>query len=319
MDAPPSTSVMAPAVRTVVGARARRRPLALLVSLRPQQWPKNLLLFAALLFAKHVFEPSYLYRSLAGFGLFCALSGLVYLLNDLVDVKSDRQHPDKGRRPLAAGEIEPWHAIAAVVVLVGIALPGSFVLAPLFGAAATAYLSIQILYSLWLKNVVILDVLLVATGFVLRAAAGAYAIDVYLSPWLIVCTMLLALFLALSKRRAELILLNDRAHEHRGALAHYSPYLLDQMISVVTASTVMAYGLYTLWPTPGHTFRPEPLYLTIPFVIYGIFRYLYLIHHRELGGSPSQVLLSDRPLQLSILLWALSVLAILYHAAASLR
>ena len=306
--------VAAPPTPTVSTPHTRRRPapLALLLAVRPHQWTKNALVLAALLFARHVFELAYLLRSLAGFGLFCLLSGLVYIVNDLVDLDKDRQHPTKRLRPLAAGDLSRGQGMASAMVLAATALPLSFQLDPRFGLTAVSYVALQIAYSVWLKEVVILDVLLVASGFVLRAAAGAFAIDVFLSPWLIICTLLLALFLALSKRRAEIVLLEDRASDHRGALAHYSPYLLDQMISVVTASTVTAYGLYTLWPDPGHAFRPEPLYLTIPFVIYGIFRYLYLIHRKELGGSPSRVLLTDRPLQAAILLWALAVAAILY-------
>ncbi|MFN7974042.1 MAG: decaprenyl-phosphate phosphoribosyltransferase [Acidobacteriota bacterium] len=280
--------------------------------MRPHQWTKNALLFAALLFAKRLFVWSDDLKTVAGFGIFCLLSSAVYIVNDLIDLEKDRQHPTKKTRPFAAGDVSRGAGIAFLAMLLAAAIPASFALARPFGTTALAYLALQVAYSLSLKNVVILDVLLVATGFVLRAVAGAQAISVFISPWLIVCTMLLALFLGLSKRRAEIVLLSDKAADHRGALAHYSPYLLDQMISVVTASTVMAYGLYTLWPVPGHAFRQEPLYLTIPFVMYGIFRYLYLIHHREQGGNPSQVLLSDRPLLAAIFLWALAVVAILY-------
>lgn len=303
--------------------RRRRGPLlALLAALRPHQWTKNALLFAALLFAHRLFVWPDLARSLVAFALFCALSALVYLVNDLSDVENDRKHPEKRHRPIASGELPPVQAKAAAAFLAVAALPLSFLLDLRFGVTALVYASLQIAYSLRLKDVVILDVLVVASGFVLRAVAGAYAIDVYISPWLIICTLLLALFLALSKRRAEIVLLSERAADHRTALAHYSPYLLDQMIAVVTASTVTAYGLYTLWPTadhggvassdPSHMFRQEPLYLTLPFVIYGIFRYLYLVHRQNLGGSPSRLLLVDRPLQIAIALWAAAVVAILY-------
>jgi len=303
--------------------RPRRTPLlALVVALRPHQWTKNALLFAALLFAHRLFVLPDLVKSLAAFTLFCALSAVVYLVNDLADVENDRKHPAKRSRPIASGDLGTGQAVAAAVVLAALALPLSFLLDLRFGATALLYMLLQVGYSLRLKDVVIVDVLLVSSGFVLRAVAGAYAIDVYISPWLIVCTLLLALFLALSKRRAEIVLLSDKAADHRTALQHYSPYLLDQMISVVTASTVTAYGLYTLWPTadhggaasshPSHMFRPEPLYLTMPFVIYGIFRYLYLVHRHNEGGSPSRLLLADRPLQVAILLWAAAVVLILY-------
>jgi 4-hydroxybenzoate polyprenyltransferase len=251
-------------------------------------------------------------RSLAAFFIFCGLSGVVYLLNDVSDREADRLHPLKRKRPIAAGEVSPAVALASAAVLTAGALAGAFWLRPTFGWIAVAYLSLFAAYSRVLKHVVILDVLTIAIGFVLRAAAGAAAITVPMSQWLLVCTILLALFLGLSKRRHELTLLANAATGHRRILEEYNPYLLDQMIGVVTASTLVAYIIYCTSPETIEKFHTTNLVLTTPFPIYGIFRYLYLVHQKGVG-SPSEVLLTDRPLVVCIALWALAVVAIIYR------
>lgn len=289
-------------------------PRALLVSLRPHQWTKNLVVLAALAFSKHLFEPEPLGRALVAFVVFCALSGATYLLNDLVDLERDRLHPLKKTRPLASGALAPALARASAAALAVSASAAALWLGRPFALAALGYLALNVAYSLVVKQLVILDVLSIAIGFVARAVAGALAIGVVFSDWLLVCTILLALFLALAKRRHELVSLEEAAASHRSILAEYSPYLLDQMISVVTASCLTAYAFYTLAPDTIEKYRTDKLALTIPFVIYGIFRYLYLVHRKSQGGSPSDVLLTDRPLLLAVALWAMTVVAIVYTA-----
>lgn len=284
----------------------------MLLTLRPEQWTKNLIVFAALIFGQRLFDPAAVGRSLAAFFIFCALSGIVYLLNDISDRDADRLHPLKRLRPIAAGELSPAAAWTAAAVLAMGALTGAFFLSLAFGWIAVAYLSLFAAYSRVLKHVVILDVLTIAIGFVLRAAAGAAAISVPMSQWLLVCTILLALFLGLSKRRHELTLLASAATGHRKILEEYNPYLLDQMIGVVTASTLVAYIIYCTSPETTEKFHTTNLVLTTPFPIYGIFRYLYLVHQKGVG-SPSEVLLTDRPLVVCIALWALAVVAIIYR------
>ncbi len=286
---------------------------ALLVSLRPHQWIKNLVVLAALAFSKHLFDADAFLRAALAFGVFCGLAGATYLVNDVLDADQDRQHPLKRHRPIASGALSAGAARAAAAALVAAALAASAWLGRDFALAALAYLGLTLAYSLMLKHHVILDVLAIALGFVLRAVAGALAIEVRFSDWLLVCTILLALFLALAKRRHELVSLEDAAG-HRRILREYSPYLLDQMIAVVTASCLTAYSFYTLAPDTVEKYRTDRLSWTIPFVIYGIFRYLYLVHRREQGGSPSDVLLTDRPLLVAVFLWAAAVVAIVYTA-----
>jgi len=286
---------------------------ALVVSLRPPQWPKNLFVLAALGFSKHLFDSDAVWRALGAFAVFCALSGATYLLNDLVDLEQDRLHPVKSRRPLPSGALPLPLARWACGLITLAALLSSLALGWRFAVAALGYFLLSLAYSLLLKHVVILDVLALSTGFVLRAVAGALAIEVVFSDWLVVCTLLVALFLSLAKRRHELVTLGDAA-SHRPILAEYSPYLLDQMISVVTASCLTAYAFYTLAPDTVEKYRTDRLSLTIPFVIYGIFRYLYLVHRKDQGGSPSDVLLTDRPLLAAVALWAVAVMVIVYMA-----
>jgi len=285
-----------------------------LKSLRPRQWAKNLFVFAAVVFSQNLFTPLVGLAVLA-FAIFCGLSGAIYLVNDVVDMEKDRLHPIKRRRPIAAGVLPRWLGVALAAVLLGASLGAAFTLSPRFGLVALGYAVLLVAYSLWLKAVVIVDVLTVATGFVLRAIAGAAAVDVDISGWLIICTILVALFLALGKRRHEYLSLRGAAAAHRPILAEYSEGFLDQMIAVVTASTVTAYALYTMSPETVAKFHTRFLPLTLPFVLYGIFRYLYLLYHRELGGNPSDLLLSDRALLVNTLLWMAALVAIIYGPA----
>ena len=291
-----------------------RRSLALnlLISLRPGQWTKNLLVFAALVFAEKLFDVRAVAASVAAFMIFCALSGVVYLINDIADRHTDREHPLKRRRPIAAGTLPVPIAATAAAALCAAAVAAAFALNWKLGLVAAGYVALQGLYSGPLKHIVIIDVLALSIGFVLRAAAGAVAIDVVISHWLFVCTILLAMFVALAKRRHELVLLADSAASHRPILGEYSPYLLDQMIGVVTASTLIAYIFYTISPETAEKFGTDLLGLTIPFPLYGIFRYLYLVHRREGGGSPAELLINDRPLLTCVMLWVAAVVLIIY-------
>jgi 4-hydroxybenzoate polyprenyltransferase len=305
-----------PAVQHASARRGpERRSLAirLLISLRPPQWTKNLIIFAGLIFGRQLFEPASISRAIAAFLIFCVLSGVVYLINDVADREKDRTHPIKSRRPIASGALAPRVALSAAASLGVTGLAAAYWLGPGFGIVATAYVALQALYSGPLKHVVIIDVLSIAIGFVLRAVAGAVVIGVPISHWLLFCTILLALFLALSKRRHEIVLLADRATGHRPILEEYSPYLLDQMIAVVTASTIMAYAFYTISPETVEKFGSDRLGLTLPFPLYGIFRYLYLVHQKRGGGSPSEMLLTDRPLLACVALWAAAVVVIIYR------
>jgi 4-hydroxybenzoate polyprenyltransferase len=289
--------------------------LNLLRSLRPSQWTKNLIIFAALIFGQRLLDPDAVLTSLAAFAIFCALSGVVYLINDVADRQADRQHPTKRHRPIASGAVPIPLAIGTAAVLAFASLTAAYLLRMEFGLIATSYVLLLASYSGPLKHVVIIDVLTIAIGFVLRAAAGAVVIYVEIGHWLLIVTLLLALFLALSKRRHELVLLADGARSHRRILQEYSPYLLDQMISVVTASTLVAYAFSTISPEVIAKFGTDKLGLTFPFPLYGIFRYLYLVHQKEGGGSPSDMLLNDRPLLLCVALWGLTVVLIIYGPA----
>jgi 4-hydroxybenzoate polyprenyltransferase len=293
--------------------------ISLVRSLRPSQWTKNLIVFAGLIFGQRLLDPGAILYAAAAFAVFCALSGVVYLINDIADREADRQHPLKQFRPIASGAVPVSAALGLAVVLAVGALAAAFVLRFEFGLIALAYVGLLALYSGPLKHVVIIDVLTIAIGFVLRAAAGAIVIAEPVSHWLLIVTILLALFLALSKRRHELVLLTDSATSHRPILQEYSPYLLDQMISVVTASTLVAYAFYTVSPETMQKFNTDKLGLTLPFPLYGIFRYLYLVHQKEGGGSPSDMLLNDKPLLLCVLLWAIAVALIIYGPSQLMR
>jgi 4-hydroxybenzoate polyprenyltransferase len=294
-------------------AHERSTAANLLTSVRPGEWIKNTFVFAALVFSRQLFDKTALVASLAAFGIFCALSGVVYLVNDVADRERDRQHPRKRTRPIAAGALSPGTALATAALLAAGGLTAAWAMGTAFGAIATTYVTLLALYSGPLKHIVIIDVLTIAIGFVLRVAAGAVAVGVPMSHWLLVCMILLAMFLGLSKRRHELVLLADGAIGHRRILQEYSPYLLDQMIGVVTASTLMAYVFYATAEETAEKFGTSLLGLTIPFPLYGIFRYLYLVHQKEGGGSPAELLLNDRPLLACVALWGVAVVVIIYR------
>ncbi len=281
-------------------------------SMRPQQWTKNLLVFAAILFAGKAGDAEAVGEVLVGFAAFCLLSGATYLLNDSLDAAQDRQHPEKCDRPIAAGRIPVYEGLLLAVFFGLLGLVMSYFITWGFFITAVLYLVLTTAYSLWLKHIVILDVLAVSLGYVLRAVAGAAAISVEISPWLIICTLLLTLFLALAKRRGELVQLEEGAIDYRRILDEYSPQLLDQMIAVVTASTVVAYCLYTVDARTLQVVGTHNLVYTVPLVIYGIFRYLYLMHEKKLGDHPDQLLLTDGPLLLTVALYAAAVGVILY-------
>ena len=281
-------------------------------SLRLQQWIKNFFIFAPLIFSQNIFELQLFLKTMMAFVAFCLLSGALYILNDLKDIEEDKKHPLKSKRPLAAGKLKKSQAVLFFIVLSVMAFSLAFILNLNFLIVALIYFLLQLFYSFWIKHVVILDVFIVAAGFLIRVIAGGYAIEVYLSPWLLICTLLLALFLSMSKRRHELVILEEEASEHRPILKEYSPYLLDQMIAVVTASTVIAYSLYTISEETVIKFGTTKLIYTVPFVLYGIFRYLYLVHQRREGGSPEVLVLKDKPLLLDIFLWILTAGLIIY-------
>jgi 4-hydroxybenzoate polyprenyltransferase len=282
---------------------------ALFKTMRPRQWTKNAFLFAALVFDGKLFHLTDFLRTLAGFGLFCLISSAVYIFNDLLDVESDRQHPVKKNRPIASGKLPVPIAIGAGVVLVLFTLTAGYLLAWQFDLTLLVYFAMMLAYSKWLKRILILDVLILAAGFVLRVHAGTTLIVVErFSPWLYVLMTLLALYLGFGKRRAELALLAQAAGEHRQVFDAYTIPLLDQFITIVSGTTIVAYSLYTFF-RPG---APESLMLTIPFVVYAIFRYLFLVQVKKIGGEPEEILLTDRPLQLSIMLWGLAVLVVFY-------
>jgi 4-hydroxybenzoate polyprenyltransferase len=286
---------------------------ALLQTMRPKQWTKNVFIFGALVFDKKLFVPTYFFRTLAAFAMFCLLSSTVYIINDVGDLERDRQHPVKRNRPLASGRLKPSAAVGVAVGILAVLLPLAFILDVGFGALAVAYLVNNLLYTFWLKNVVIIDVLSIAAGFVLRVGAGAAVIPIErFSPWIYVCMTLLALFLGFGKRRHELAVLAADANNHRRVLDDYNLPFLDEMMGVVTASTVMAYAIYTFSAQglpPNHS-----MMLTVPFVLYAIFRYLYLIHVRGEGGAPEEILLKDRPFLLDVMLWGVLVVILLYLA-----
>lgn len=286
---------------------------ALLISLRPDQWTKNLFVFAGLLFGQRLADGSALATAFGAFTVFCALSSAMYLVNDVLDQEEDRRHPTKSRRPIAAGIISPGLALGAAVALSLGGLAGAFWLGRDVGLVALGFLLLLGLYSQTLKHIVILDVLAIAIGFVLRAVAGAVAVAVPISQWLLICTLLLALFLGFAKRRHELVLLGEGAAGHRRALAEYSSHLLDQLIAIVAAATVVSYAFYTVEPSTVERFQTDWLTLTLPFPVYGIFRYLYLVHLRDGGGSPSELLLGDRPLLACVALWGIAVGVIIYQ------
>ncbi len=288
---------------------------ALLKTMRPRQWPKNIFIFAALVFDKQLFILNSFLRTLSGFVLFCMISSTVYIFNDLADVEADRQHPEKKFRPIASGALPAGVAWTTGVLLLVVTLALGYWLSPAFAALLAVYFLMNVAYSKWLKHISILDVLIIAAGFVLRVGAGVTLIRVErFSPWLYVVMTLLALYLGFGKRRAELALLAQGAGSHRKVLEGYTIPLLDEFIIIVSSTTIVAYSLYTF--SAPNVPANHSMMLTIPFVLYAIFRYLYLIQVKHAGGAPEEILLSDRPLQVAMVLWGLAVLAVFYLSPA---
>lgn len=279
--------------------------------MRPSQWVKNTVVFAGLIFSLHFTRIGDVMLSLAAFAVFCALASAVYLLNDIKDRDMDREHPQKRNRPIASGRVSVSTAMVSSIVLFVIGLGASVLLGTDFVIAVGIYVILNVAYSYGLKHVPILDVMIVSAGFVIRAVAGALVIGVAISPWLVVCTSLLALFLGFGKRRWELETLGDGAAKHRVALEGYTIHLTDQLIAVTTASTVVAYALYTLAHDTQEKFGTTQLIWTLPFVLYGVFRYLYLIHGEKKGGNPTRALMTDLPILIDVVLWLITVIVIL--------
>ena len=280
--------------------------------MRPEQWIKNFFVFTALLFSKNLLNLSKDIDALVGFIIFCMITGYAYMINDLVDLEKDKLHPTKSQRPIASGRLNKTTAIKITTIICLVSLSFAFYINSFFGIIVLTYFLLNIGYSIYLKNIVIIDVVTIASGFVLRVLGGAVIISVTSSQWLILCTILLSLFLGFSKRRHELVLLEDNATGHRKVLEHYSPYFLDQMISVVTASTVICYALYTMSKDTIEKLGTSKLIYTIPFVLYGIFRYLYLVHQKEKGGSPTEVVFTDKPMIINISLWVIASVMFIY-------
>jgi 4-hydroxybenzoate polyprenyltransferase len=285
--------------------------LALLKTMRPRQWTKNMFIFAALVFDKQLVIPNSVLRTLAGFVLFCFISSAVYIFNDLSDIEADRAHPDKKNRPIPSGKLPVSVAWAAGIVLVALSVGLGFLLSPVFAVVVGFYFVMNLAYSRWLKHILILDVLIIAAGFVLRVVAGVTLIHVErFSPWLYVVMSLLSLFLGFGKRRAELAVLADDAASHRKVLNGYTIPLLDQYIMIVSGTTIVAYSFYTF--SAPNVPANHSMMLSIPFVVYAIFRYMYLVEVKHAGGAPEEILLSDRPFQVGLALWALVVLIVFY-------
>jgi 4-hydroxybenzoate polyprenyltransferase len=306
---------MATATSNPVETRAPTKPsalVALMESLRPSQWVKNGFVFCALIFSRSLTDWHRVTLVTLAALVFCAISSATYLVNDVLDAPDDLEHPIKRLRPVASGRLSRKAALSAAAVLGCAALAGAWSLDHAFFPVVSTYAAVNLVYSAWLKRVMLVDVFAIAAGFVLRVIGGGIVIHVELSAWLMVCTTLLALFLALSKRRHELLLLGENASGHRSSLADYTPHFLDQLIGIVTASTVMSYALYTLSDDARTKFPNKRLELTVPFVLFGIFRYLYLVHRREGGGNPAQLLFTDTALLASVLLWAAAVIVIVY-------
>jgi 4-hydroxybenzoate polyprenyltransferase len=283
----------------------------LLKTMRPQQWVKSIIVFAALVFDGKLFVPDLFLKTTLIFICFCLLSSAVYILNDLVDMEKDRQHPGKRTRPLASGRLEPRFAAFAAAILGVVSVGVAFAVEPLAGLVLLAYLAQNVAYSFWLKNIVIIDVMVLSLGFLLRVVAGVVVVDVEnFSPWLYICVTLLALFLGFGKRRQEIVLLEDSAGQHRASLQEYNLPLLDQIITIITTSTLIAYTFYSF--DAATALAHNRMLITVPFVFYFIARYLYLVHVKGLGGAPDELLLEDRPLLINSALWAVTVVGLIY-------
>lgn len=277
----------------------------LIISMRPRQWYKNLVIFIGIVFSLNLLNFNLWVDAIGAFAIFCALSGSIYVINDILDVEKDKNHPKKRRRPIASGKLNINYAIFSVILLVAISFSISYLINLLFLVTALTFFILLLVYSLFLKHLIIVDILVISTGFVLRAIAGCLAVGVLVSPWLIICAFLLALFLGIGKRRHELVLLGDNAANHRKILDGYSTEMLDQMTNITTSALIMSYSLYTFFT--GKIF----IMLTIPFAFYGLFRYIYLVHAENFGGEP-EMLFKDKGMLLSITLWILLVVLVLY-------
>lgn len=285
----------------------------IIISMRPRQWFKNLFVFASLVFSLHLLHIDYFLLTMQGFILFSILSGCVYIINDIIDFDKDRNHPEKKHRPIASLKLKKSYALTAVLILLPITISAGFLINNKYAFVQIIYFLIQLFYSFFGKNIVILDVMLIAFGFVLRAIAGSFVIEIGISHWLLICTLLISLFLALCKRRHELIFIREHGlNETRRVLEFYQVDMIDQMISIVTASTLMAYILYTISPDVVFKFRTNNLLFTIPMVLFGIFRYLYIVYVMKKGSSPEKILLSDIPMIINLFLWFITVVVVLY-------
>jgi len=290
----------------------------LLVSMRPRQWTKNLVLFAGIVFSRHLFDAAFLLRSFYGFLVFCLLSGSIYVLNDVFDWKRDVEHPAKRKRPIAAGALRPREALPAAVLVMICMLVLSWTLGGGFFLVAALFTAVNIAYSAFLRSVVILDVFCISFNFLLRAAAGVAVLrpmvpGVELSPWLLICTLFLSLFLAFGKRRNEIVFLGE-AHLHRNSLRDYSVHLLDQLVGLSATSALISYSIYTVWPSTVEKFGTSNLVYTIPFVVFGIMRYLYVVYSKNEGGDPSGTLLTEKALLADVFLWFLATIFILWRS-----
>ena len=277
----------------------------LIISMRPKQWYKNLVIFIGIVFSLNLLNLNLWVNSIGAFAIFCALSGSIYIINDILDIEKDKNHPKKRLRPIASGKLKINYAILSVIILVALSLYFSYLINLLFLLGSLSFFILLFIYSLFLKQLIIVDIMVISTGFVLRAIAGCLAVGVLISPWLIICAFLLALFLSIGKRRHELVLLGDNAKNHRKILDGYSTQMLDQMINITTSALIMSYSLYTFFT--GKIF----IMLTIPFAFYGLFRYIYLVHAENFGGEP-EMLFKDKGMVISMIFWVLLVIIVLY-------
>lgn len=280
----------------------------LIISMRPRQWYKNLVIFIGIIFSLNLLNFSLWIEAIGAFAIFCVLSGSIYLINDIIDIEKDKNHPKKRLRPIASGNLKINYAVISVIILIILSFSISYYLNLLFLLSAIIFFLLILIYSLFLKNLIIVDIMVISTGFVLRAIAGCLAVGVLISPWLIICAFLLALFLGIGKRRHELVLLGDNAASHREILGGYSTEMLDQMINITTSALIMSYSLYTFFT------GKISIMLTIPFAFYGLFRYIYLVHAKNFGGEP-EMLFKDKGMLISMVLWVLLVVIVLYGSS----
>jgi 4-hydroxybenzoate polyprenyltransferase len=291
--------------------------IAIVALMRPKQWIKNVVVLAGVVFAGRLEDLEFVEYALAAFVVFCLLSSAIYVFNDVIDAEKDRRHPEKRHRPIAAGQVGRGAGVAIAAALAAAGLGAAFALGPRFGNAAAAFVGLNLLYTLWLKREVIIDVMSIAVGFMIRAIGGVEVLrdldpSVTLSNWLLLCTFFLALVMGFGKRRSELVLLDDGAREHRSALGDYSIALLDVIIPLCSACALIAFSVYTIWPATIAKFGTDKLVYTVPFVVYGFLRYLFLIRERGLGGNPSEILFRDRALLASVVAWMIASIGVLY-------